>query len=58
MGWNTGQGLGLRNQGRTDIIMAERRTAKAGLGLKTVADPDSRYSNPKQVTLARYQQLD
>jgi len=34
MGWNEGQGLGRSNQGRVDIIEAQKRTATAGLGMR------------------------
>lgn len=34
MGWSEGQGLGKSNQGRTEIVEAQRRTAAAGLGMK------------------------
>ncbi|GAB6021499.1 hypothetical protein CHUAL_004104 [Chamberlinius hualienensis] len=34
MGWNEGQGLGRSNQGRVDIVEAQKRTSTAGLGMR------------------------
>ncbi|ODM92180.1 RNA-binding protein 5-A [Orchesella cincta] len=61
MGWQEGQGLGRDNQGRVDIIMAERRAGKFGLGIRApevldeTLDPQTKA---RKLTLARYQELD
>lgn len=61
MGWTDGMGLGKSNQGRTNIIEAERRVATAGLGLQgstySVAG-DSYKDCVKKMMFHRYQELD
>ena len=61
MGWTDGQGLGKTNQGRTNIIEAERRVSSAGLGLQgasySVAG-DSYKDCVKKMMFHRYQELD
>jgi len=58
MGWSQGQGLGKSNQGRTTIIEADRRSATAGLGMKTyaVAGDDYRQS-VKKLAMMRFKEL-
>ncbi|XP_046463939.1 RNA-binding protein 5-like [Daphnia pulex] len=58
MGWQEGQGLGKSNQGRTTIIEADRRSAQAGLGMKTyaVAGDDYRQS-VKKLAMMRFKEL-
>lgn len=59
MGWNDGQGLGKKNQGRSRIIEVERRAAGAGLGAK-VSKPVSGESYKdavKRTMMERYKQL-
>lgn len=61
MGWNDGQGLGKSNQGRTQIIEAERRVSSVGLGVAganyTVVG-DSYKDCVKKMMYHRYQELD
>lgn len=61
MGWADGQGLGKSNQGRTQIIEAERRVSSAGLGVQgsnyTVVG-DSYKDCVKKMMYHRYQELD
>ena len=61
MGWNDGQGLGKSNQGRTQIIEAERRISSVGLGVQgsnySVVG-DSYKDCVKKMMFHRYQELD
>lgn len=61
MGWSEGMGLGKSNQGRTNIIEAERRVPTAGLGAKSStynALPGDTYKDcVKKMMFARYQEL-
>jgi len=56
MGWKDGQGLGKKNQGRTDIILAEQRAQGAGLGNQQAAgNPNDSYKENARKTLwSRY----
>uniref|UniRef100_A0A1B6FBC1 RNA-binding protein 5 n=2 Tax=Cuerna arida TaxID=1464854 RepID=A0A1B6FBC1_9HEMI len=62
MGWQEGMGLGKKNQGRTTIIQAERRSASAGLGTKTtgvVPGPGETYKDcVRKMMYIRYQEID
>lgn len=62
MGWQEGMGLGKKNQGRTTIIQAERRSATAGLGTKTtgvVPGPGETYKDcVRKMMYIRYQEID
>ncbi|KAL1139064.1 hypothetical protein AAG570_009125 [Ranatra chinensis] len=62
MGWQEGMGLGKTNQGRTNIIEAERRSATAGLGTKTVGvtpGPGETYKDcVKKMMHIRYNEID
>jgi len=60
MGWKEGLGLGKANQGRTNIVEAERRNATAGLGTKGPdLDPNDTYKDCVKKTLFhRYQDRD
>jgi len=61
MGWKEGLGLGKTNQGRTDIIEAEQRTQKAGLGSSgpVRSNPNDSYKDcVKRTMYQRYHQLD
>lgn len=62
MGWQEGMGLGKKNQGRTTIIEAERRSASAGLGTKTtgvVPGPGETYKDcVRKMMYLRYQEID
>ncbi|KAF7232916.1 hypothetical protein EG68_09869 [Paragonimus skrjabini miyazakii] len=61
MGWQTGQGLGRANQGRTQIIEAEFREAGVGLGIKTSkrGPPSDNYKdNVKRAMFARFHELE
>lgn len=59
MGWTEGQGLGRSNQGRTNIIEAESRSANAGLGSKTTsfAPGDDYKSYIKRMMKSRYESV-
>lgn len=61
MGWSEGMGLGKANQGRTSIIQAERRSATAGLGTKSVGvtpGPGETYKDcVKKMMAIRYSEL-
>lgn len=62
MGWQEGMGLGKKNQGRTTIIEAERRSASAGLGTKStgvVPGPGETYKDcVRKMMYLRYQEID
>ncbi|XP_054261986.1 RNA-binding protein 5-like [Macrosteles quadrilineatus] len=62
MGWQEGMGLGKKNQGRTTIIEAERRSATAGLGTKTtgvVPGPGETYKDcVRKMMYIRYQEIE
>ncbi|XP_014253951.1 RNA-binding protein 5 [Cimex lectularius] len=62
MGWQEGMGLGKSNQGRTCIIQAERRSACAGLGTKSVGvtpGPGETYKDcVKKMMQIRYSEID
>jgi len=61
MGWKEGLGLGKSNQGRTDIVEAEQRTQKAGLGSSGPlrSNPNDSYKDcVKRTMYQRYHQLD
>jgi len=61
MGWKEGSGLGKTNQGRTEIIEAEQRTQKAGLGSSgpVRSNPNDSYKDcVKRTMYQRYHQLD
>jgi RNA-binding protein 5/10 len=61
MGWKEGLGLGKSNQGRTDIVEAEQRTQKAGLGSSgpVRSNPNDSYKDcVKRTMYQRYHQLD
>ena len=61
MGWNDGQGLGKSNQGRTEIIEAERRVHSVGLGMQGSSYAvvgDSYKDCVKKMMYHRYQELD
>ncbi|BES93249.1 RNA-Hypothetical protein protein [Nesidiocoris tenuis] len=62
MGWQEGQGLGKANQGRTSIITTERRSATAGLGIKSagvIPGPGETYKDcVKKMMAIRYSELD
>merc|ERR1711915_941864 len=52
MGWKDGLGLGKKNQGRTDIITAQSRTAQSGLGTAQIAsNPNDTYKDLARKTL-------
>ncbi|XP_055855180.1 RNA-binding protein 5-A-like isoform X1 [Episyrphus balteatus] len=56
MGWSEGQGLGRKNQGRTNIIEADARSSTAGLGTKSggFAPGDDYKSYIKRMMQSRY----
>ena len=56
MGWKDGQGLGKSNQGRTDIIHAQQRSAGSGLGSgQSGGNPNDSYKENARKTLwSRY----
>lgn len=62
MGWQEGMGLGKKNQGRTTIIEPERRSASAGLGVKSqgvVPGPGETYKDcVRKMMYIRYQEID
>ncbi|XP_073991830.1 RNA-binding protein 5-like [Rhodnius prolixus] len=62
MGWQEGMGLGKSNQGRTSIIQAERRSATAGLGTKSVGvtpGPGETYKDcVKKMMHIRYSEIE
>lgn len=61
MGWKDGQGLGRKNQGRTNIIEVESRSQGAGLGTKTAAPPfagGDYKTYIKTMMKKRYEQLE
>jgi len=52
MGWKDGLGLGKKNQGRTEIITAQSRTAQSGLGTAQIAsNPNDTYKDLARKTL-------
>ncbi|XP_023165529.2 RNA-binding protein 5-A-like isoform X2 [Drosophila hydei] len=57
MGWSEGQGLGRKNQGRTQIIEAEARSNNVGLGNKssTLAPGDDYKTYIKKMMKSRYE---
>ncbi|XP_060666035.1 RNA-binding protein 5-like isoform X2 [Drosophila nasuta] len=57
MGWSEGQGLGRKNQGRTQIIEAEARSNNIGLGNKsgTLAPGDDYKTYIKKMMKSRYE---
>ena len=56
MGWKDGQGLGKKNQGRTDIILAQQRSQGTGLGTEqSSGNPNDSYKENARKTLwSRY----
>lgn len=61
MGWNDGQGLGKSNQGRTQIIEAERRVQSVGLGVQSsnyAVVGDSYKDCVKKMMYHRYKELE
>lgn len=62
MGWQEGMGLGKKNQGRTTIIQAERRSATAGLGTKSqgvVPGPGETYKDcVRKMMYIRYKEIE
>ncbi|KAL3318515.1 RNA-binding protein 5 [Cichlidogyrus casuarinus] len=48
MGWQSGQGLGRANQGRTELVEAEFREAGVGLGVKNSKRPPPRSTDYRQ----------
>jgi RNA-binding protein 5/10 len=59
MGWKDGQGLGRSNQGRTQIIEAEKRVEKSGLGSKMssyATSGDDYKTYIKKMMKSRYDQ--
>lgn len=61
MGWNDGQGLGKTNQGRTEIIEAERRVQSVGLGVQAsnyAVVGDSYKDCVKKMMYHRYKEID
>ncbi|XP_065358757.1 RNA-binding protein 5-A-like [Calliphora vicina] len=58
MGWSEGQGLGRKNQGRTNIIEANARNTTAGLGTKAGIGPGDDYkSYIKKMMKSRYESV-
>lgn len=61
MGWNEGQGLGKANQGRTQLVEAQRRVATAGLGLRGstygASAGDSYKDTVKKMMQTRYNEV-
>ncbi|XP_023305436.2 RNA-binding protein 5-B [Lucilia cuprina] len=58
MGWSEGQGLGRKNQGRTNIIEANARNTNAGLGTKSGIGPGDDYkSYIKKMMKSRYESV-
>ncbi|KAM7353372.1 RNA-binding protein 5-A-like [Cochliomyia hominivorax] len=58
MGWSEGQGLGRKNQGRTNIIEANARNTTAGLGTKSGIGPGDDYkSYIKKMMKSRYESV-
>ncbi|XP_037959600.1 RNA-binding protein 5-A [Teleopsis dalmanni] len=58
MGWSEGQGLGRKNQGRTNIIEAEARSTTAGLGTKPGIGPGDDYKTYiKKMMKSRYESV-
>ncbi|ALC38613.1 CG4896 [Drosophila busckii] len=57
MGWSEGQGLGRKNQGRTQIIEAEARSNNVGLGNRsaTLAPGDDYKTYIKKMMKSRYE---
>jgi len=52
MGWKDGLGLGKKNQGRTEIITAQSRTAQSGLGTAQISsNPNDTYKDLARKTL-------
>jgi len=52
MGWKDGLGLGKKNQGRTEIITAQSRTAQSGLGTAQISsNPNDSYKDLARKTL-------
>jgi len=56
MGWKDGLGLGKANQGRTEIIQTQARSAQSGLGTKQISsDPSDDYKSIARKTMwSRY----
>merc|ERR1712079_338023 len=56
MGWKDGLGLGKKNQGRTDVIDVQQRTAMSGLGTaQSAGNPNESYKENARKTLwSRY----
>ena len=56
MGWKDGLGLGKKNQGRTDVINVQQRTAMSGLGTaQSAGNPNESYKENARKTLwSRY----
>ena len=56
MGWKDGLGLGKKNQGRTEVINVQQRTAMSGLGTaQSGANPNESYKENARKTLwSRY----
>ena len=56
MGWKDGLGLGKKNQGRTDVINVQQRTAMSGLGTaQSSGNPNDSYKENARKTLwSRY----
>uniref|UniRef100_T1PDD3 G-patch domain protein n=1 Tax=Musca domestica TaxID=7370 RepID=T1PDD3_MUSDO len=58
MGWSEGQGLGRKNQGRTNIIEANTRNSTAGLGVHSGAGPNDDYKTYiKKMMKSRYESV-
>ncbi|XP_013113938.2 RNA-binding protein 5 [Stomoxys calcitrans] len=60
MGWSEGQGLGRKNQGRTNIIEAKTRKSTAGLGTNSSGGPgtgDDYKTYIKKMMKSRYESV-